>query len=86
VHVQPRSARPSVGGLHGDALRVRVAEPPSDGRANQAVSRALAEALDVPARCVELASGARGRRKWLRIQGDPAALEQRLLGLALARA
>jgi uncharacterized protein YggU (UPF0235/DUF167 family) len=42
----------------------------------------LATALGVPRERVELAAGARGRRKRVRVSGDPAALETRLRGLA----
>ncbi len=45
IHVTPRSKRPCVGGIQGDALRVAVAAPPEAGRANAACVRALAEAF-----------------------------------------
>lgn len=82
VHVSPRARRASVGGRHGDALRVAVSAPPLDGHANAACVRALAEAFGVGAADVELRAGARGRRKRIHIRGDGPALSRRLEELA----
>ncbi len=51
--------------MRGDALKVRVAAPPVEGRANQALVEFLADALDVPRQCVSVVKGATGRRKTL---------------------
>lgn len=85
IHVTPRAARAHVGGLHGDALRVSVCEPPVEGEANAGCVRALARALDVPRAAVDLDAGAKGRRKRVRISGDPAALAAKLRGMAAPR-
>lgn len=69
VHVQPRSGVTAITGRHGDALRIRVAAPPVDGRATEAARRALADALGVSAASVELASGERSRLKRFRVDG-----------------
>lgn len=69
VHVVPRSRRPGVGGRHGDALVVRVAEPAVDGRATAATLQALASAFGVPRRSVRLVSGATSRTKIVEIEG-----------------
>ena len=82
VHATPRARRERVGGLHGDALRVAVSAPPVEGAANRAIAAALAEALEVPRRAVTLDPGARGRRKAVRIEGDPDALVRTLRRLA----
>jgi uncharacterized protein (TIGR00251 family) len=82
IHVTPRARREEVGGRHGDALRVAVREAPESGRANAACREALAEAFAVSRARVELAAGARGRRKRVRVAGDPAALERRFEELA----
>jgi uncharacterized protein (TIGR00251 family) len=63
VHVQPRAARTEVAGVHGDALKIRLAAPPVDGAANETLLRFLAAALDVPRTALSLAAGASGRRK-----------------------
>lgn len=82
IHVTPRAARERVGGVHGDALRVAVQEPPVEGAANAACVRALARALGVPRGNVALDAGAKGRRKAVRVAGDPQVLEATLRRLA----
>ena len=61
VHVQPGAGRSAVVGRHGDALKVRVAAPPVDGRANEATRALLAEALGLPEADVELTAGPSSR-------------------------
>jgi uncharacterized protein (TIGR00251 family) len=69
IVVQPRASRASRGPGGGGSLRGAVTAPPGDGQANQAVVRALAEALGVPRAAVEIVRGETGRRKTIRIQG-----------------
>jgi uncharacterized protein (TIGR00251 family) len=82
ILVQPRSPRTEVGGSHDGALRVRVHAPPLEGQANEAVRNAVARTLSVRFSDVQLVAGQRGRRKRLRVQGDPGGLEARLRALA----
>lgn len=81
VHVQPGARRNEIVGPHGDALKVRVAAPPVDGKANAAVVELLAEILDAP---VELVAGGSSRRKRLRITGLDRAAVRRCLDAAVA--
>jgi uncharacterized protein (TIGR00251 family) len=69
VRVQPRASRSEIVGLHGDALKVRLAAPPVDGAANVALVELLAEALGVPRRCVRVVSGATSRGKVVEVAG-----------------
>ena len=69
VFVQPGASRAGIAGPHGDALKVRVTEPPQDGRANQAVARLLASRLDVGPGRIAVQRGAAGRHKLLRVTG-----------------
>lgn len=84
IAVHPRSKRPRVGGLQGDALRVAVAEPPVEGRANEACRRALAEALGVGRNAVYVDPAARSRRKRVQVAGEADGLEAALRRLASA--
>jgi hypothetical protein len=69
VHVQPGAGKTSVVGRHGDALKLRVAAPPVDDRANAAAAALLAEVLGVKTAAVELVSGQRSRMKRFRVRG-----------------
>jgi hypothetical protein len=68
LHVQPGASRTEVAGVHGDALKVRLAAPPAEGRANAALVAFLAEAFGVPRAGVALLRGATSRRKSVRIE------------------
>jgi len=67
LHVQPGAARTEVAGTHGDALKVRLAAPPVDGKANAELLRFLAEVFGVPRRNVTLVRGETSRAKVVRI-------------------
>jgi uncharacterized protein len=69
VHVQPRAGRTAVVGRHGTALKLRVAAPPADGRANDATCALLARTLGVAPGAVQVVSGATSRSKRLRVDG-----------------
>lgn len=83
LHVQPGAGRSSVMGRHGDALKVKVGAPPTDGRANAACLALVAETLGIPASRVELSGGASSRAKRVRIRGLPADDLRRALQAAL---
>ncbi len=69
LHIVPRAKATSVAGLHGDAVRIRVAAPPADGAANTELVRFLAERLGVPRGKVRIVAGALGRRKVIEVDG-----------------
>lgn len=70
LHVQPGAKKTEVAGLYGDSLKIRLAAPPVDGKANACLLRALADWFDVPLRQVSLKSGESSRRKVVEIQGS----------------
>jgi uncharacterized protein (TIGR00251 family) len=84
VHVQPGAGRSAVVGKHGNALKVRVAAPPVEGRANAALLAILASVLGAKEADVELASGESSRAKRVRVKGVTQADAQRLLEDAVA--
>ena len=77
LHVQPGAKRSGITGLHGDALKIRLAAPPVEGRANEALLKFLADVFAVPLRNVELHQGGQSRHKVVAISGsqiDPQSL------------
>jgi len=70
LRVVPRSKQDGIVGVHGDALKVRVAAPPVDGRANQRLVEFLAREFGVAKRDVTLLAGDTGQRKRVSIT-DP---------------
>ena len=69
VRVQPGAGRAAVTGRHGDALALRVAAPPVDGRANAQCLELVADIFGVRKSQVELVSGEKSRQKRLRLTG-----------------
>jgi len=79
LHVQPGAKRSEIAGLHGEALKIRLAAPPVEGRANEALLRFIADNFNVPLRQVTLKQGAQSRHKTVLISGskiDPECLLQ----------
>jgi len=77
LHVQPGAKKTAVAGLHGDALKIRLAAPPVEGRANEALLRFIADFFHVPLRDVQLKQGEQSRHKRVEVRGslvDPASL------------
>lgn len=75
VHAQPGAKRTELAGLHGQALKVRVAAPALEDRANEALAEFLAGVFRVPRRAVRLTSGARSREKRFEVRGSAVAPE-----------
>lgn len=69
IRVQPRASATEVAGVYGDQLRIRLAAPPVDGAANEALIRFLAEQLGVSRGAVRLVSGPTGRSKVVEVLG-----------------
>ena len=70
LKVSPRARSTSLEGMHGDdALKLRVAAPPVDGRANDEIEKFLAEVFEVSLSSVEVVRGASGRNKTVLFRG-----------------
>ena len=83
VRLTPKGGRDAIDGIEQMAdgravLKIRVAAPPSEGEANDALCRLIAKALGVPPRDVTLAAGATSRVKRLMISGNGPTLMARL--------
>ena len=69
VRVVPRASRSEIVGEHNGALRLRIAAPPVDGAANEAVIRTLALAFKVSRGAIEIISGHTSRLKKVKVTG-----------------
>ena len=79
VRLTPKGGRDALDGVGTLAdgrsvLLARVRAAPEDGAANTALTRLVAEALDLPRSAVTLAAGRKARIKTLRVAGDGTAL------------
>jgi uncharacterized protein (TIGR00251 family) len=63
LHVQPGAKKSEFAGQHGDRIKVRLAAPAVDGKANEALVEFLADYYRVPRRNVRIVSGLKSRRK-----------------------
>ena len=80
IRVIPRSPRTRVDGERAGAILIRLAAPPVDGAANDALVAFLAEALDLARRNITIVAGATSRNKRVKIDGlDEPAVRARLL-------
>ncbi|HKG57378.1 MAG TPA: DUF167 domain-containing protein [Candidatus Limnocylindrales bacterium] len=69
VRLTPRGGSDHVEGVADGVLRARVAAPPIEGAANQALLRLIADELGVARRSVRLVAGAAGRQKLVVVEG-----------------
>lgn len=69
VHVVPRSSKSEVAGIQDDALKLRVAAPPVEGRANAECIRLLADVFGIKKNQVIILSGHTSKRKVVAIKG-----------------
>lgn len=78
LHVQPGAKRSEIAGLHGEALKIRLAAPPVEGRANEALLKFIAKLFGVPLHQVELRQGGQSRHKVVAVTGSGIAPEDLL--------
>lgn len=69
LHVQPGARKTELAGRHGDALKIRLAAPPVDGKANACLIAYLADRLGVAKSAVNLVTGESARAKRVRVVG-----------------
>lgn len=70
LHVQPGAKLSEITGLHGDALKLKLAAPPIEGRANEALLKFIAGLFEVPLRQVEIKQGEQSRHKVVAVTGS----------------
>lgn len=69
LHIQPGAKKTEVVGTHGAALKIRLAAPPVDGKANAALLAFVAQKVGAGRTAVELVSGQTSRSKRVRVAG-----------------
>ena len=69
VHVQPKASKTECVGLYGDALKIRIAAPPTDGAANDELIRFLADRCSVSRANISIQTGAHSRQKRVSVRG-----------------
>ena len=79
LHIQPRASRTKIVGEHDGRLKLQLAAPPVDGKANQALIKFLAKKLGVAKTDIAIVQGESSRKKTLEIQGVTPEGVQRLL-------
>jgi len=84
VHVQPNARRSEAVGLHGGALKVKIAAPAVDNKANTELIDFLSKSLGIPKSAIVIRRGTSGRHKVLEIYGGPE-LKAKLDALAASR-
>jgi uncharacterized protein (TIGR00251 family) len=85
VHIQPKASTTECVGIHGGAIKIRVAAPPVDGAANDELIRFLARQCSVPVTSVQIRSGASGRHKRILVKGATAQFVLACLNLGLQK-
>ncbi len=78
VRVQPNARRTEIAGLHAGQLKVRIAAPAVEGKANELLVEFLAGKFDLPGGRVMIRRGSHGRTKTVEIYGQAASLLARV--------
>jgi uncharacterized protein (TIGR00251 family) len=86
VRLTPKSSRDAVEAMETGAdgrthVKARVRALPSEGAANDALTRLVAKWIGVPRRDVSILSGVTSRSKIVLVRGDTKELTERLRGL-----
>jgi uncharacterized protein len=79
IRAQPRAAKTEMVGEYSGALKLRIAAPPVDGKANDEVIKFFSRLFGVPNRNVEIVGGDSSRDKIIGIHGVSMARVQTLL-------
>lgn len=81
LHIQPGAKTTEIAGLHGEALKIRLAAPPVDGKANACLVGFLADRLGIAKTAVDLLGGESSRSKRVRVRGVDAARVKRVFAI-----
>ena len=78
VHLQPGAKSSAITGPHGDALKIRIAAPAVDNKANTALVAFLSASLGISAADIHIRGGLHARRKRIEICGVTAPVAEKV--------
>jgi hypothetical protein len=81
IHVQPKASKTGYAGPHGNALKFRVAAPPVEGAANDALCEHLAALFALPKKSVVIKAGGGSRHKRVLLRGVSGRRVREVLGI-----
>jgi uncharacterized protein len=81
LHIQPNARTSGVVGRHGDALKIRIAAPAVDNKANAALIDFLHQWFMLPSSQFRIKQGSRGRRKIVELDCPGIGVEKRLASM-----
>ena len=70
VRIIPNASRTEIAGREGATWKIRLAAPPVDGKANEALIEFLSDILDVPKSSIQIIKGHSSKQKILEIPGN----------------
>jgi uncharacterized protein len=70
LRVQPNARRSEFAGFHAGQLKIKLAAPAVDGKANECLLSFLADEFDLPGGRVMIRRGSHGRTKIVEIYGQ----------------
>jgi len=70
LHIQPGAKTTEWAGKHGDRLKIRLAAPPTNGKANKALIDFLADYFKVPKSAITITKGLHSRQKTVVVEGS----------------
>jgi len=81
IRVIPRAKKSTIAGWYGELIKVRLAAPPVEGKANQALIAFLSKKLGIRKQEIEFLSGDRTRQKRVLVRNMTTAEVKRRLAL-----
>ena len=69
IHVIPKSARSEIVGIHDDALKLKIAAPQIEGRANAECIRYISDMLGIRKNRISISSGHKSKKKNIVVEG-----------------
>jgi uncharacterized protein (TIGR00251 family) len=78
VKIIPNASRTEIAGREGRAWKIRLAAPPVEGKANDALIEFLSDVLDVPKSSISIIQGHSSKHKILDVPGNISDMDSRM--------